>query len=159
MGPRIGKCSAVGSSFSTRSTCRRLQFDSWVRKIRWRRERLFTPVFLGFPCGSAGKICLYSPRDQKESDPTERLSLSLFQGHTAEKAVQEFTFSSVWLPDSKDAPQHSDHLSNVAKTYPWLLFSHPVVSDSLWPHRLQHTRLPCPSASLRACSNSCPLSG
>ena len=37
----------------------------------------------------------------------------------------------------------------------WLLFSHLVVSDSLWPHGLQHTRLPCPSG---ACSNSCPLS-
>ena len=23
--------------------------------IRWRRDRLLTPVFLGFPCGSAGK--------------------------------------------------------------------------------------------------------
>ena len=32
-----------------------------------------------------------------------------------------------------------------------------VVSDSLWPHGLQHARLPCPSAS-GACSNSCPLS-
>ena len=30
-------------------------FDSWVGKIRWRRDRLPTPVFLGFPCGSAGK--------------------------------------------------------------------------------------------------------
>ena len=30
-------------------------FDSWVRKIRWRRDRLPTPVFLGFPCGSPGK--------------------------------------------------------------------------------------------------------
>ena len=30
-------------------------FDSWVRKIRWRRDRLPTPVFLGFLCGSAGK--------------------------------------------------------------------------------------------------------
>ena len=28
---------------------------SWVRKIPWRRDRLPTPVFLGFPCGSAGK--------------------------------------------------------------------------------------------------------
>ena len=27
----------------------------WVGKIPWRRERLPTPVFLGFPCGSAGK--------------------------------------------------------------------------------------------------------
>ena len=25
------------------------------RKISWRRDRLPTPVFLGFPCGSAGK--------------------------------------------------------------------------------------------------------
>ena len=32
------------------------------------------------------------------------------------------------------------------------------MSDSLQPHGLQHTRLLCPSASLRACSNSCPLS-
>jgi len=32
------------------------------------------------------------------------------------------------------------------------------MSDSLLPHGLQHARLPCPSPSLRACSNSCPLS-
>ena len=28
-------------------------------------------------------------------------------------------------------------------------FSHSVVSDSLWPHGLQHTRLPCPSPAPR----------
>ena len=28
---------------------------SWVRKISWRRDRLPTPVFLGFPCDSVGK--------------------------------------------------------------------------------------------------------
>ena len=39
-----------------------------------------------------------------------------------------------------------------------LLFSHSVVSESLWPRGLQHTRLPCPSPTPRACSNSCPLS-
>ena len=32
------------------------------------------------------------------------------------------------------------------------------MSDSLRPHGLQHTRLPCPSWTLRACSNSSPLS-
>ena len=31
-------------------------------------------------------------------------------------------------------------------------------SDSLWPHGLQHARLPCPSVSPGTCSNSCPLS-
>ena len=29
--------------------------DSWVGKIPWRRDRLPTPVFLGFRCGSTGK--------------------------------------------------------------------------------------------------------
>ena len=33
-----------------------------------------------------------------------------------------------------------------------------IVSDSLWPHGLQHTRLPCPPLSPGACSNSCQLS-
>ena len=37
-------------------------------------------------------------------------------------------------------------------------FSHSVVSDSLWLHELQHVRLPCPSPTPRACSNSWPLS-
>ena len=35
--------------------------------------------------------------------------------------------------------------------------SHSVVSDSLQPHELQHTRLPCPSLTPGACSNSYPL--
>ena len=39
-----------------------------------------------------------------------------------------------------------------------LLFSHSVVSDSLWPYGLQHARFPCPSPSPGVCSNSCPLS-
>ena len=39
-----------------------------------------------------------------------------------------------------------------------LLFGPSLVSDSLWPHGLQHTRLSCPSLSPRVFSNSCPLS-
>ena len=35
-------------------------------------------------------------------------------------------------------------------------FSCSVVSDSLRPHGLQHARLPCPSPTPRAYSNSCP---
>ena len=80
------------------------QFNSWVRKIHWRKDRV-TPVFVGFPGASAGKESasnvgditglgrspgegkgyplqysglengLYSPRGHKESDTTEQLSL------------------------------------------------------------------------------------
>ena len=38
-----------------------------------------------------------------------------------------------------------------------LLFSCSVMSDCLWPHALQHTRLPCPSPTPRVYPNSCPL--
>ena len=37
-------------------------------------------------------------------------------------------------------------------------FSCSVVSDSLWPHRLQHARPPCPSPTPGVYSNSRPLS-
>ena len=41
---------------------------------------------------------------------------------------------------------------------PSVQFSHSVVSESLRPHGLQHARLPCPSPTPGACSNSRPLS-
>ena len=36
-------------------------------------------------------------------------------------------------------------------------FSRSVMIDSLWPHGLQHARLPCPSPTPGVYSNSCPL--
>ena len=39
------------------------QFDSWVGKIPWRRNRLLTPVFLAFPGDSAGKESACNVRD------------------------------------------------------------------------------------------------
>ena len=47
--------------------CRRPWFDSWVGKIRWRGERLPTPVF--WPENSKG--CMYSTGGYKELDMTE----------------------------------------------------------------------------------------
>ena len=37
-------------------------------------------------------------------------------------------------------------------------FSRSIMSDPLWPHKSQHTRLPCPSPTPRVHSNSCPSS-
>ena len=51
--------------------------------------------------------------------------------------------------------QHSDPHSQMLQ---FSQFSYSVVSNSLWPHGLQHTRLPCPSPSPRVCSDSCLLS-
>ena len=48
------------------------QFNSWVGKISWRRDRLPTPVFLGFPCGSAGKEFACNVGDLGWEDPLEK---------------------------------------------------------------------------------------
>ena len=53
---------------------------------------------------------------------------------------------------------HPHTFSQIIRFQWFLLFSHPIMSDSLWPYGLQHTRLPCPSPSPGACSNSYPLS-
>ena len=47
-----------------------------------------------------------------------------------------------------------------ASTMQWTLhlFSHSVMSESLWSHGLQSARLPCPSPSPGVYSNSCALS-
>ena len=50
--------------------------DPWVRKVRWRREKLPTPVFLGLPGGSAGKESAYDQETWVQSlgceDPLEK---------------------------------------------------------------------------------------
>ena len=46
----------------------------------------------------------------------------------------------------------------VFSTFQSIRFSCSVMFNSLWPHGLQHARLPCPSPTPRAYSNSCPSS-
>ena len=48
------------------------------------------------------------------------------------------------------------HWRRLGSPCSWLLCSCSVLSSSLWPHGLQHARLPTPSP--RACSSSSPLS-
>ena len=53
-------------------------------------------------------------------------------------------------------------MKKMNKCYPprlgWCSVAQWCPMDSLRPHGLQHTGLPCPSPSPGACSNSCPLS-
>ena len=51
----IPRASLIAQLIKNRLQCRRPWFNPWVGKIRWKRDRLPTPVFSGFPCGSAGK--------------------------------------------------------------------------------------------------------
>ena len=54
--------------------CRRPRFDSWLRKIPWRKERLPTPAFLPGELHGQRRLVGYSPWGSKELDTTEQLS-------------------------------------------------------------------------------------
>ena len=60
---------------------------------------------------------------------------------------------------SSKQPKQEDNLDIVSPLKSHTVqFSHSVVSDSLQPHGLQHTRLPCPLPTPGVYSDSCPLS-
>ena len=71
------------------------------------------------------------------------------------------------FPSPGDFPNPGIEITSPALQADFLLLSHPlssvqsscsVMSYSLKPHGLQHTRLPCPPPTPGACSNSCPSS-
>ena len=55
--------------------------DSWVGKICWRRDRLSTPIFFGFPGGSAGKESAYNVGDLGNLGPIPGLGRSSGEGN------------------------------------------------------------------------------
>ena len=70
-----------------------------------------------------------------------------------------FSRGSSWPRYQPRSPAlQADSLPSESPGSPKHGFSHLVLSDSLWPHRLQHTRLPCPSSTPGAYSNSCSSS-
>ena len=73
-----------------------------------------------------------------------------------------------YLPDPRIKPQFPALADRFFTTKPpgkprehtfnSVQFSHSVVSDSLWPHELQHARSPCPSPTPGVHPNSCASS-
>ena len=55
------------------------KFDPWAWKVPWRRKWQSTPVFLPGEFHGQRSLVGYSPRGRKESDTTERLTLSPFR--------------------------------------------------------------------------------
>ena len=130
----------------------------------------------------------YSPWGCKESDMTEWLTLSLYMCKKEEKqelqqarnprkrwycSLKQEGVADLWSPANRWLCVQKDrffqHLRKRVLLQPGknplcgpqsssVHFSPSVTSDSLWPHGLRHSRLPCPSPTPRACSNSCPWS-
>ena len=94
--------------------CRRPWFNSWVGKIPWRRYRLLTPVFLGFPGGSDSKesTCnagdlgsipgLGRPPGEGKGYPLQHSGLEKSLDCMGSQRVRQdwATFTSLSIPDS-----------------------------------------------------------
>ena len=108
-----------------------------------------------------------SPTLQADSLPAEPpgkpkntgvCSLSLLQGIFPTWGLLHYR-QILWEDVIKYCSFHlADALSALSPQFSSVQFSPSVMSDSLRPHGLQHTRPPCPSPTPRVCSNSSPLS-
>ena len=81
-----------------RLQCGRSGFDPWVGKIPWRREQQPTPVFLPGEFHGQRRLAGYSPWGHKESDTTERLTLSLLSGCPGHPVLPSSPFSDADIP-------------------------------------------------------------
>ena len=146
-------------------------------KCYWKKKKRFIPQ-TEFPCGSVGKDPACNARDlgsipglgrspgegnsnpfqysflENPHGPRSLASYSLWSCKESDTTQQLSTFLKLYLLQ----PQLFQWLGLFYLIFSSFQFGHSVVSDSLRSHGLQHIRLPCPSPTSGACSNSCPSS-
>ena len=91
------------------------RFNSWDGKIHWRRDRLPTPVFLGFPGGSAGKESVHSAGDLGLIPGLGRSS-GEEKGHPLQYSGLENFRDYIYIMEKAMAP----HSSTLAWKIPWM---------------------------------------
>ena len=114
-------------------------FDPWVRKSPWRSKQQPTPGIL------AWRIPWTEKPGWLPSMGSQRIRHNWVTKHSTAYNLQSIKTSFQWS------------IFNMVQ-FSSVQFSHSVVSDSLWPHELQHARPPCPSPTPRVHSDSCPSS-
>ena len=129
-----------GGTNSKEPTCqcrrhKRHRFSPWVGKILWRRKWQPTPVSLSGESHGQRSLVGYNPWGHKESGTTEASE----QVHTQNDLIQKTSSRKMKEPNvrsktlvRKFRPQCIN--SNVGGGM--CVFSHSVMSDSLWPHGL-----------------------
>ena len=116
---------------------------------------------LGFPSGSVLKNLPASASDARDVG-----SIPGSGKYSQKGNGNPLQYSSLGNPLDRGAWRDAVHgvtESNRLSSLEWawqacdyIQFSLSVMSNSLWPHRLKHIKLPCPSSTPRAFSNLCP---
>ena len=109
---------------------------SWVGKVSWRRDRLPTPVFLGFPGGSAGK----------EVKIAQQLSLCDPMDYTVHGILRARILKLVAFPFSMGSSQPRDRTPVLGSFFlgggGWISFHQPK-PDVIWFQALAYPSLTC----------------
>ena len=113
------------------------------------RENSLTCMFLWAPHLVPTVCTKMRKRSRRRPD------VSSTSGVSNNQCVKEEMVVSPWERDKGLGRKPLGRDRNIVRL---LLFSRPVVSDSLRSHGLQHARLPCPLVSTGICSDSCPVS-
>ena len=82
--------------------CRRREFDSWVRKIPWRRKWQPTPVFLPGESHGQSSLAGYSPRGHK------RVGHNWATKHAVYTYTYFHTYAHTYMPPPSPHPLFSD---------------------------------------------------
>ena len=111
-------------------------FNSWVGKIHWRRDRLPTPIFLDFPCGSNGKESTCNV-ENLGSIPGERKGYPLrYSGleNFMDCIVHGVAKSQTWLSNfhSLTCSKAFCHLLKSTKTYKLMRYHNILPSTETW---------------------------
>ena len=123
-----------GFPSSSVGKCRRPQFDSWVRKIHCRRDRLPTPVFLGFSGSSDGKESTCNAGDLGLLPGSERFpgegNGSPFQWGLKELDMTEWFSLHFTSLSPSQLEQYSLYLEGAGQGW-WLLFIKCIFSNTI----------------------------
>ena len=129
--------------------------DPWMETM--------SPALAGvfFTSEPPGKPKMNSYRESKEGEKSLESIVALFYGHICCSSellpsVLKYMYSHLYLEIFMIMLKQQNW--NFLGKFSLAQFSSSVMSNSLRPHGLQHTRLPCPSPAPRVYSNSCPLS-
>ena len=142
--------------------CRRHRFNLWSGKIPQAEEQLslrataIEPVLYSPPT-AATETCAPRAHALQWEKPPPREAGALQPGRPSHLLQLE------WSQHSKQRPSTARRKETTGcESHPVCSgsaqLSLSVVSSSLQPQGLQHTRLPCPSAAPRACSDARPSS-
>ena len=120
-----------------------------ARDLALQRKRHFNEG-----CGAVVKISPGQPGSQRMAWPT----LSSWAGASSRRPWDHPVSSCRTKLDSLSQESIQSYVERLIWRLTLLKMCSSAMSDSLWPHGLQHARLPCPSPTPRACSTSWSLS-